>query len=285
MNPSLSPVSVVIPAHNEAPVVGRLLAALFAEAQAGELDVVVVANGCTDETAAVAQAFGPQVTVVATPVANKHAALRLGDAHARHFPRLYVDADVVISTADVRALDAALRQPDVLAAAPQRRMAMDGSPLLVRWFYDVWMLLPSVREGLYGRGVVGVTAEGHRRLLEMPDTLGDDLAASLAYPVEQRRIVQDAAATIRAPRTLADLIRRRVRSLTATAQMGQLVPGAGRVRTSRSDLVGVLRQRPTLAPRLAAFLVVTAIARWKARRPVRQGDFTTWLRDESSRVT
>ena len=44
------PVSVVIPAHNEETVIGRCLAALFAGAGEGELDVVVVCNGCRDGT-------------------------------------------------------------------------------------------------------------------------------------------------------------------------------------------------------------------------------------------
>jgi hypothetical protein len=38
-----------------------------------------------------------------------------------------------------------------------------------------------------------------------------------------------------------------------------------------------------MAPRVALFLAVAVLARLKARRAVRQGDYSTWLRDESSR--
>jgi glycosyltransferase involved in cell wall biosynthesis len=69
-------ISVVIPAHNESAVIGRLLRSLLHDAQPGEFDVVVVANGCTDDTADVAAGFGPDVTVVTTPVPSKFAALR-----------------------------------------------------------------------------------------------------------------------------------------------------------------------------------------------------------------
>nr|BFE85750.1 hypothetical protein GCM10020093_083510 [Planobispora longispora] len=46
--------SVVIPAHNEEGVLRRCLDGLLAGTEPGELDVVVVANACTDRTADVA---------------------------------------------------------------------------------------------------------------------------------------------------------------------------------------------------------------------------------------
>ena len=90
--------SVVIAAHNEAAVIDRCLDALLADAAPGELDVTVVANGCTDDTAAVAGTRAG-VRVVDLPEPGKVAALNAGDAVAVGFPRLYLDADVVLSTA------------------------------------------------------------------------------------------------------------------------------------------------------------------------------------------
>ena len=49
---SVVPVSVVIPAHDEEAVIERCLGTLLADARAGEVEVVVVCNGCTDDTAA-----------------------------------------------------------------------------------------------------------------------------------------------------------------------------------------------------------------------------------------
>ncbi len=151
--------------------------------------MVVVANGCTDDTAAVARGYGPAVTVVETPRPSKFAALRLGDEAAHGFPRLYVDADVELSTADVRALAAALDEPGVLAVAPTRQLVLDRRPLSVRWYYQFWQKLPVVEEGLFGRGVIGVNAEGKARLGEIPDVMGDDLAASIAFEPAERRVV------------------------------------------------------------------------------------------------
>jgi hypothetical protein len=286
-------ISVVVPAHNESTVVGRLLSGLLSDAKPGEFDIVVVANGCTDDTARIAAGYGTAVSVQSLATASKAAALRVGDHCAAGFPRLYVDADVELDTAGARALAAALAQPGVLAVAPRREMVLDGRPRTVRWYYEFWQELPVVANGLFGRGVIGVDAEGKARLGEVPDVLGDDLAASLAFPVGQRRVVADATVRVHAPRTFADLIRRRVRSVTATTQLatgsavaggaGGAVAGGASARTSRSDLLGVVRRRPSMALRLPVFLAVTLISRARARRRIAAGDYTTWLRDASSR--
>ena len=55
--------SVVIAAHNEEAVIGRTLDALLASAAGHSLEVVVSANGCTDQTVAVASRRGHELDV------------------------------------------------------------------------------------------------------------------------------------------------------------------------------------------------------------------------------
>jgi glycosyltransferase involved in cell wall biosynthesis len=110
--------TIVIPAHNEGTVIGRLLGQLVPDALSSELNVLVVANGCTDDTARVAASFGPSVRVLSIPVASKYEALAAADREAGEFPRIYVDADVELGTQDVKDLVTALDEPGVLAAAP-----------------------------------------------------------------------------------------------------------------------------------------------------------------------
>jgi len=308
--------SIVIPAHNEERVIGRLLDALSAPSATpgpataggpkspwsggtspgrGVLDIVVVCNGCTDGTARAAAAH-PGVRVVEIPTPSKHQALRTGDAHAAGFPRVYVDADVVIAAADVRMLADAVSGADgVLAAAPGRDLPLAGCAWPVRAYYRIWQRLPSVREGLFGRGVIALSEQGHARIAGLPPLMADDLAVSLAFAPRERRVVERARVTVLPPRTWADLIRRRIRAGTSTAQLEDHQAGSAdadpggepqarpSARTSTADLRGVLRREPWLLPHLAVFLGVALVARRKSSRAVRQGDFGTWLRDESSR--
>ena len=75
--------TVIVPAHNESRVIGRLLGRLAPGTGHGELDIIVVANGCTDDTAEVAGAFGHPVRVLNMPVPSKRAALKAGDEAAK----------------------------------------------------------------------------------------------------------------------------------------------------------------------------------------------------------
>jgi len=269
-------VSVVIPAHNEERVIGRLLGRLAGSG----LDIVVVPNGCTDGTADVAASYG--VRVVTSAEASKAAALRLGDQNARGFPRLYVDADVELGADDVRALAAALESPGVLATAPARVLDMARRPWPVRWYYDVWTRLPEVRRGLFGRGVIAVGSEGHERLDRLPGVIADDLAASLAFGPDERRVVEEARVLIHPPRTWGDLLRRRTRAVSGVTELeeAELDQPGGSARTSLRDLAAMVAREPLLAPRLALFVSVTLIARRRARR----AGTATWQRDESSRT-
>ena len=81
--------SVVIPAHNEARVIARCLDSLRTQA-GNEIEVVVAANGCTDDTAALARAHRglPNLQVVDLPEPSKARALNAGDRVVSALPEL-----------------------------------------------------------------------------------------------------------------------------------------------------------------------------------------------------
>jgi len=281
--------SVVIPAHNEARTIARLLSALRSDASGvdGDIEIVVVCNGCTDATAALARAADPKARVIEVASASKSAALKLGDHLARAFPRVYCDADVELTGADLAHLLELLLpvegRPEILATAPTRILRTDRSSRVVRWYYEFWQRLPGVRAGLYGRGVIAVSAKGHARIAALPTVMADDLAMSEAFETGQTCVSPDSRVIIYPPRTLADLIRRRVRAVTGTHQVMAADLGNPDSRTTASDIGHVLRGEPAMVTRLPVFAMVTMISRARARRAIKRADFSTWQRDESSR--
>lgn len=276
--------AVVVPAHNEEASIGRLLEALVPEGSTTRLHVVVVCNGCTDATANVVREFGRAVDVLEIQEPSKQRALRTGDAALTQYPRVYVDADVVIAAQDIERLTAPLQDGGpILATGPRRRLDTRGASWLVRWYYDTWSALPQVDAGLFGRGVIALSREGHERVRSLPPVMADDLAISESFAPAERRICMDAQAHVAVPRTVRDLLRRRIRVHTGNTQADQENLRGSESRTSLSSLGAMIRHRPQTAPKVLVFVGVTVVARLAARRRIRSNDFTTWLRDDSSR--
>ena len=129
-------ISIVVPAHNEGSVIARALGAWVSNPGSDGMDVVVVCNGCTDNTAEIARRFGPTARVIESEVARKTHALNLGDQISRTFPRIYADADIVITVDAIRALARRLERGDVLAVASTPDINLTGCSWLVRKYYD-----------------------------------------------------------------------------------------------------------------------------------------------------
>lgn len=276
--------SVVIPAHNEAATILRSLDALRVGAHL-DLEVLVVCNGCTDETARLARDSEIAPLVIELDEPSKTAAVRIGNAAASTFPRVHLDADVEVSAASLEALRAPILAGIALATAPRRVIPRRASSMLVRWYYDVWEQLPQVRAGLFGRGVVVLSEEGQARVSALPDMMSDDLAMSEVFDDSERMVVDEAVVVLRPPRTMGDLLRRRVRVTTGNQQ----ADAAGIRRKESATSLWVLARlalvKPWLAPKIPVFLAVAVIARLRARKAIRAGDFATWERDESSRLS
>jgi glycosyltransferase involved in cell wall biosynthesis len=274
--------SVVIAAHNEGSVIGRCLDALLADAAPGEFDVTVVANGCTDDTAVAAARAG--VRVVDLAEAGKPGALNAGDRVAAGFPRVYLDADVVVTSTGLREIAGALG-PDKLAAVPRRELDLTGRPVPVRAFYAVNSRLPVYRDGLFGRGLIAVSEAGRARFDEFPDQIADDLFLDSLFSATEKVEVGTVTTRIATPRRTRDLVRRLVRVRRGNAAMRRAAAEgvvAARVRPAArlSWLSDVVLPRPWLAPAAACYVLITATAALAARRAARRGG---WERDDSSR--
>jgi len=276
--------SVVIAAHNEGSVIGRCLDALLSNTAPGEFDVTVVANGCTDDTAAVASARAG-VRVVNLAQAGKPGALNAGDRAAAGFPRVYLDADVVVTSDGLREIVAALG-PDRPAAVPRRELELTGRPVPVRAFYAINSRLPVYRDGLFGRGLIALSEAGRARFDEFPDQIADDLFLDSLFSPEEKVEVGTVTTRITTPRRTGDLVRRLVRVRRGNAAMRRAAADgvvAARVRPAArfSWFSDVVLPRPWLAPAAACYVLITATAALAARRAAGRGH--GWERDDSSR--
>ncbi|MFC4371682.1 WecB/TagA/CpsF family glycosyltransferase [Citricoccus nitrophenolicus] len=288
--------SVIIPAHNESAVIARTLDALEPVLRTGRVEVIVVCNGCTDGTAELA-ATVPGVQVLDCPAASKTAAMNLGDSHATRWPRVYLDADTVITPTALRRLLENLTGP-VLAARPPFRYDDSGATWPVRSYYRARRRLSSTQQALWGAGLFALSETGHARLGEFPDVTADDYYVDQLFSAEEKMIVPAPPVHVRTPRTTASLLkilRRNVRGPAEQRSAGSPRPPAVSPATAASpstsstawELARTLRGPQTLMDALSYSGLAAAprLARLRPGSTRAAGGPSQWERDDSSRTT
>jgi hypothetical protein len=274
--------SVIIAAHNEEKVLSRCLDALLADSRPGEMEIILAANGCTDSTVEIGRGYGNSVRVVEISQASKPAALNAGDAAATVFPRVYLDADITVSGAALRAVVDELERTGALAGAPQAVIDFYGCPAVVRSFYRVWCESPWFTNNMVGSGLYVLSAAGHARLGVFPDLLNEDQYVSGLFAIHERLSVKSHQFVLRPPRSVDALVRHRARTLVGQRELDQRfgpLPG----RSPRLSPADLLRRQPARIVDLLVFTAVTMLAKRAAARKELRGDHR-WERDETSRV-
>jgi glycosyltransferase involved in cell wall biosynthesis len=273
--------SVVIPAHNEAAVIRRCLDNLLGGFAPGEIDVVVACNGCTDSTAEIVRSSGHDVRVIEVAEPSKTAALRAADDVLGTFPRIYLDADIVLPSASARQVLDRLRTGPPLAARPPIRYDTAGAASLVRSYYRARVRVPSVMGSLWGAGVYGLSTAGRARFGPFPDIIADDLFVDQCFERFEIEIVDSAPVVVAVPRRASDLFRILRRTYHGNAENRSL-PGdsAGTTPSTLRELVKAASTGPLTALDAAVYLGIAAAA----RLTLAVAAPSMWSRDESSRV-
>jgi glycosyltransferase involved in cell wall biosynthesis len=270
--------SIVIPAHNEEAVIEANLRRLLATAEPGEFDVIVVPNACRDRTAEIARAVG--VRVVETPVGGKAHALALGDEACLTFPRVYLDADVELTTDSVRALVQACE--DTLAVAPELRLDMTGVKSVARRVHRVHEALVGPNRALAGVGCYVLTKEGHARVFPMPgDLISDDGWVHASFAPHERVVVAGAQTVVRPARTVRAYLSRRVRVRQGNRQLAELGRSFPEGRLGPRSLVSLVSGRKVGVLDAGCYLTVLAVDRVLTRA---RGRRTRWGSDAGSRA-
>ena len=276
-------VSVVIAAHNEEAVIGECLDALLRQRSDGLFEVVVSANGCTDRTAEVAAARGVRVVERSQP--GKVGALNAGEAVVTSFPRIFLDADIVLPDGAIARIVDVVQSSRALAAVPRRRIDTRERPWGVRAYFAINERLPVFDRGLFGRGMITLSEQGRGRFAGFPELIADDLFLDSLFTDAEKTQVSEVEVVVQAPFGVRDLVRRLVRVRRGNAQLQSAAVRAELdVDVRPSDpwawLRDVVLRDVRLIPAAVPYVFITLCARVLSRR---EGP-TAWGRDASTRT-
>lgn len=273
--------SIIIPAHNEARVIGRLLDTLASRRLLPGTEVIVVCNGCTDDTADQARWHGAPLDarVVELPIPSKTAALNEGDRVAAGFPRIYLDADVVVSPAAIHAVSDALASGVALAARPPFRYDMSGADLLVRAYYRARERTPALMSALWGAGCYAVSEAGRSRWEHFPEHIADDFFVNSLFASHEKQVVDTDPIVVSVPRSLSALQRTLHRVYSPGHEPEAALDRASTAQTLLAVLRGNARS-PRHALDALGYLTVAVGGRLPRRR---LPSANTWARDHTTR--
>ncbi|GHH24653.1 glycosyltransferase [Streptomyces lanatus] len=226
--PVTEPVSVLVPAYNEAKCIENTVRSLMASEH--PIEVIVIDDGSSDGTARIVEAMGlPNVRVVRQLNAGKPAALNRGLANARYDIIVMMDGDTVFEPATVRELVQPFGDPEVGAVAGNAKVGNRDSLIgawqhieyvmgfnLDRRMYDMLRCMPTIP------GAVGAF---RRSALERvggmsDDTLAEDTDITMAMHRDGWRVVyaENARAWTEAPESVQQLWSQRYRWSYGTMQ-------------------------------------------------------------------
>ena len=230
--PFAPPVSVVVPAFNEGKVIIGTVASLLRQRYAGAIEILVVDDGSTDDTYAVArQAFGdePQVVILHKGNGGKASALNFGIERASHDVVIGLDADTVFASDTIARLVQPLADPAVGAVAGNAKVG-NRVNLVTRWQALEYVTSQNFDRRAFalvnGITVVPGAVGAWRRALvrEVGGFRGDTLAEDQDLTLRIRRAghaiayADGAVAYTEAPDTLAALAKQRFRWSFGTLQ-------------------------------------------------------------------
>ncbi len=225
------PVSVIVPAYNEEVGIAAAVRSLAASDYPA-LEVIVVDDGSTDGTPAVAAALAaedPRVTLIRQPNGGKPAALNTGIAAARHDVIVMVDGDTVFEPDTIRYLVAPLADPAVGAVAGNTKVG-NRRGLLGRWQHIEYVMGCNLDRRMYEAlgcitVVPGAIGAFRREALRQvggvsDDTLAEDTDLTIAVNRAGWGVAFEARARAwtEVPTTLRQLWRQRYRWAYGTMQ-------------------------------------------------------------------
>lgn len=183
---------VVIPANNEAALIEECLAAVAASRWDGPpVQVVVIANGCTDNTADVARAQAERfaargwvLRVIERAEGGKLAALNAGDAALQAPIRVYLDADVIVEPDLLGQLHEVLSFDQPRYASGQMRMTAQS--WVSRAYARIYCQVPFMSQGVPGCGIFAVNSAGRARWATFPQIISDDTYVRLQFTPQER---------------------------------------------------------------------------------------------------
>jgi len=221
-----------------------------------------------------------------TDIPSKSNALNLGDTVAKFYPRIYLDADVIISVTAIHAMIKTLTNKKVLATSVEPKINLSGVSYFVKSYYDIWLQLPYYKAGMIGSGIYTLSEEGRKRFDKFPNIISDDGFVRCLFNEQERKLTNDFYSQVNVPKDIINLIKIKTRSRLGRYELKEKFPDIlANEEKSYQSVISSIISNYKLWIKALIYLGVNFSARIRAK--YQYNNYTNkiikWERDESSR--
>lgn len=278
------PFSIIIPAYNESVLVRDTLTALFDDCSLINVEVLVVCNGCEDNTAHVVREFfhsnkskiqGTKLNVLELEKASKTNAINYGIKQTSGKVKVLLDADIIISGQAIIGLVSELKERELLAISPKVFFSFENSSFLVRQYYQV------AQKSIYNThhrlsNVIALAESGIMRLYPLPEVIADDEYIRRQFGIDELAVSSNCSFKFICAKNLMNLIQ-----VLTRVERGNLQLKTFSDKSNINQLKKGFNQARVFS--LPFFVVIKLIAKTRAKLQFNKGRIYQWERDESNR--
>ena len=271
---------IIVPAYNEQKVIARTLQPLYKGISDGQYSIVVAVNGSSDDSVDFIKNKFPDVICLDIELGSKTNAINTAEKHAlAGFPRIYMDADVVVSYDGVISLINTLESTsEPLLVAPKAVMEFEHSSFFVKTFYRAWFKTVFYSSQGFGAGVYALNKSARGFFETFPNVIADDGFIREVIPVSQQKVDTNCISIVTAPKTLGSLIKIKTRSKLGNIELKNKLL----IKNKK-----IAKKRFVTKPTIFEFIIyclVNLIASKLASYKYDSLDTYKWDKDESSRT-
>ncbi len=275
-------ISIVIPACNEQNTILRCLNALACEEDSlTEMDVIVVANGCTDSTVALVREHNPDTRVIELAMPSKTAAINAGVASASCDEIVLIDADIEIDAQNIVALREGATRQNWTIASPRMLLDKSEASYPVTQYFRLAEQLSYNKQGKISQ-VIYLSSQAKSTLFPIPEIIADDAYLSAQTAEASQGVVFDSSYKAFAPADIKNLLKMMTRSHLGNIQLSKMGIQTRYFARAHLKELALVIIRPTYWIAALVFFYVRFSIRVNSRRFIGRLDSYQWQRDESN---
>jgi len=270
--------TIIIAAYNEENNIAKLLNAL-GSGKSESFQILVVCNGCTDNTENIVNQDFPAVILEVSKIASKSLAIRHAESLNPGYPRLYLDADISINAEQAEILFQSIDQDKKALFVPSSKTDTQLSDFFVKKYYEAWYSTDFVKQQGFGCGCYLLNEASRQEFELWPELVSDDGFLREIY--SEIIIINKVCVTVSAPKTLRSLLKIKTRSKYGNMELKKFI-------SNDKNIQKIIKKRPQstlLSASLHQSLIyyfVNTYAKLAAHWNILTGSFK-WHRDNSNR--